>query len=57
MYNYLVYTVSLSFNYRLLLFHYRLLDILLLFNMVHSTTSFQNSENWTPVCLPDFDNR
>ncbi|KAI6658086.1 hypothetical protein LOD99_15799 [Oopsacas minuta] len=32
-------------------------DILLLFNMVHSTTSFKNSENWTPVCLPDFDNR
>eukprot|EP00800_Vazella_pourtalesii_P005425 TRINITY_DN1634_c0_g1_i7.p1 TRINITY_DN1634_c0_g1~~TRINITY_DN1634_c0_g1_i7.p1 ORF type:complete len:559 (+),score=121.66 TRINITY_DN1634_c0_g1_i7:53-1729(+) len=32
-------------------------DILLLFNMVYSTSAFKDAESWTPVCLPDFDGR
>ncbi|KAJ3399294.1 Vacuolar fusion protein mon1, partial [Chytridiales sp. JEL 0842] len=32
-------------------------DAHLLINMVNSSTAFRTAEAWTPICLPDFDDR
>ncbi|XP_066154719.1 vacuolar fusion protein MON1 homolog [Euwallacea fornicatus] len=37
-------------------YHLHPADIHLIFNIVQATESFKYSENWTPLCLPRFDN-
>ncbi|KAL6067111.1 Vacuolar fusion protein mon1 [Balamuthia mandrillaris] len=32
-------------------------DLQLIFNFINSSTSFRNSESWTPLCLPKFNDK
>ncbi|KAL1110484.1 hypothetical protein AAG570_008012 [Ranatra chinensis] len=40
---------------RLKKYHLKPCDLHLIFNMVSGSESFKTAENWTPICLPNFD--